>query len=199
MSLAESFFQQSSESYQGCLAHPFVQGLASGSLPPECYQYYLAQDATFLGVYLRTLGMGLAKSQDRRTQLAFSALIQATRSEQERELSEGATPATPDLATDAYADFLLARGQGDLGELTAALAPCLSLYAYLAGELGPVEPGHPCRTWFSYYSDPIYLNQVRTLDALLDLHASQEDFPHYRRAHELEEQFFTSAWQRGKK
>ena len=199
MSLAESFCQQSSEFYRGCSAHPFVQGLADGSLPLQCYQYYLAQDATFLGVYLRVLGMGLAKSHERRTQLAFSELIQATRGEQEREISEGATPALPDPATAAYADFFLARGQGDLGEVTAALAPCLSLYAYLAHELGPVAPGHPYQIWFSYYSDPEYLNQVRTLDALLDLHAAQQDFPHYHRALELEEQFFTSAWQRGKK
>ena len=199
MSLAESFYQQSLEFYRACLVHPFVQGLADGSLALACYQYYLAQDATFLGVYLRVLGMGLAKSWDRRTQLAFSELIQATRGEQEREIAEGATLALPDPATAAYADFLLARGHGNLGEISAALAPCLSLYAYLAGELGPVKPGHPYRTWFEYYSSPGYLVQVRTMDALLDLYASGEDLPPYRRALELEEHFFASAWQRGNK
>ena len=117
MSLAESFYQESWEFYRGCSAHPFVQGLADGSLPLQCYQYYLAQDATFLGVYLRVLGMGLAKSHERRTQLAFSELIQATRGEQEREISEGATPALPDPATAAGS------GAGGFGRSDRGLSP----------------------------------------------------------------------------
>jgi hypothetical protein len=46
--LADSFWQNDRDLADACLVHPFVRGLADGSLPTARYRDYVAQDAFFL-------------------------------------------------------------------------------------------------------------------------------------------------------
>ncbi|MCC7062776.1 MAG: hypothetical protein IT456_08235 [Planctomycetes bacterium] len=46
--LADLFWQNDRDLAAACLAHPFVRGLADGSLPQPRYRDYVAQDAFFL-------------------------------------------------------------------------------------------------------------------------------------------------------
>ena len=39
-----------------CLDHPFVRGLADGTLPEEPFRRYVAQDGYFLNVFLQAYG-----------------------------------------------------------------------------------------------------------------------------------------------
>jgi thiaminase/transcriptional activator TenA len=56
-----------------CLAHSFVQGIASGELSRERFQVYVAQDAYFLEAFARAYALALAKCRDRCTRATPSA------------------------------------------------------------------------------------------------------------------------------
>ena len=53
--LADSFWQNDRDLADACLVHPFVRGLADGSLPTARYRDYVAQDAFFLRAVRRVL------------------------------------------------------------------------------------------------------------------------------------------------
>ena len=46
--LHKTLWQGNQALAEECLAHPFVRGLGDGTLDPEVFKHYLAQDAFFL-------------------------------------------------------------------------------------------------------------------------------------------------------
>ena len=49
--LYEILWQQNTHLAEACLHHPFVRGLADGTLYPEAFRRYVAQDAFFLNAF----------------------------------------------------------------------------------------------------------------------------------------------------
>lgn len=49
---------------RACLEHPFVRGLATGSLERDAFERYVAQDAFFLRAFLRAYALAAAKCAD---------------------------------------------------------------------------------------------------------------------------------------
>ena len=45
-----------------CLAHPFVRGLGDGSLDPEVFKHYVAQDAFFLQAFFSAYALGAVRA-----------------------------------------------------------------------------------------------------------------------------------------
>ena len=45
-----------------CLNHPFVIGLADGSLEQNAFRIYVAQDAFYLNAFIKAYALALAKS-----------------------------------------------------------------------------------------------------------------------------------------
>ena len=56
-----------------CLHHPFVRGLADGTLEPETFKRYVAQDAFFLNAFARAYAFAAACQSFRRTCFAPAA------------------------------------------------------------------------------------------------------------------------------
>lgn len=186
-------------------AHPFVRGLADGSLPLPAFQVYVAQDAVFLEHFARAYALALARSADRATLAAFADLIAGVVDELRLHASyaarwgvaDTAAPALP--ATAAYTDFLLATAAvGDVGRTCAAMAPCMRLYAHLGSSLDPQTAG-PYGEWVRTYADPEFDALARRLEELLDRHAEDTATVRaaYRRAMALELGFFSEALQVG--
>ena len=48
--------------YQQILQHPFLTGLTDGSLPEECFRFYVKQDSLYLREYARCLALASAKA-----------------------------------------------------------------------------------------------------------------------------------------
>ena len=111
------------------------------------------------------------------------------------------TNVTPLQATRAYTDFLLANAfAGTLGELAAALAPCVRLYHYLGVRLAQDgRPVHAYTSWIETYSAPEYANLVDRMDGLLDRYGQGTELENdrYRQAMQLEYGFFDEAWKGG--
>ena len=203
MSLAARLWQDSAEQAAAARAHPFVRGLADGSLPLPVFQVYVAQDAVFLEGFARAYALALARSPDRATLEAFADLISGVRDELRLHASYaeqwgvGVETAEPLPATAAYTDFLLATAAlGGVGVTCAALAPCLRLYAHLGQGLD-AEAAGPYAPWVRTYADPAFEALTGTLEDLLDRHApdTPEVAAAYRRAMALELGFFSAALQ----
>lgn len=201
MTLSAELWAGSAELARTALTHPFVTGIADGSLPRERFAGYVAQDAFFLEAFARAYALGVAHSRDRATLETFADLLAGVRDE--LRLHDGyaarwgidLAAVDPAPATSAYTEFLLATAAlGDAGETCAAMVPCMRLYAHLGRQLAPRATG-PYREWVDTYSDPGFQELATTLEALLDRTAT--DTPPvrraYRRAMELELDFFAAA------
>ena len=134
--LHDFLWQQNVHLAGECLHYPFVRGLADGTLDPETFKHYVAQDAFFLNAF------AAARSQDMATFTHFCELLNGVlwelqlHADYARELKIELDRVQPHPAVAAYTDFLLATaGQREPGETLAAMTPCMRLYGYLGTEL----------------------------------------------------------------
>ena len=202
MTLSAELWAGSADLAAAALASPFVTGIADGTLPRGRFAGYVAQDAFFLEAFARAYALGVAHSRDRATLETFADLLAGVR--EELRLHDGyaarwgidLAAVSPAPATLAYTEFLLATAAlGDVGEVCAAMTPCMRLYAHLGQTLVPRATG-PYREWVDTYADPGFAQLAATLEALLDRVAGGTPAVRraYRRAMELEVAFFASAW-----
>lgn len=207
MSLSRDLWHANQDLAEACLRHPFVQGLADGSLPKERFAFYLAQDAFFLVAFARAYSVAAAKAPDWEGFGAFHELAGGVLAE--LELHEGYAAKwgvklheiSPSAATRRYTDFLLASAyQHGSGITAAAMTPCMRLYAFLGQELakGGVSE-HAYAGWIRTYSADAFEALAARLERLVDRYA--EDIPlvreSYRYALDCELSFFQAAWEGG--
>jgi thiaminase/transcriptional activator TenA len=205
VSVAGDLWNDNADLAAAAVAHPFVRGIADGTLPRDRFAGYIAQDAFFLQAFARAYALGIAHSPDRAGLDAFADLLDGVRQELTLHTSYARTwgvdlsTVTPVPATVAYTDFLLATAAlGGVGLTCAAMTPCMRLYAYLGQQLagGPVDSRYA--EWVNTYADPTFEALARTLEGLLDTYLTGDGLdrarPTYRRAMRLELQFFDAAW-----
>jgi thiaminase/transcriptional activator TenA len=205
--LAGSLWRDNADIAEAALAHPFVRGIADGTLDQDRFAGYVAQDAFFLESFARAYALAIAHSPDRAALDAFADLLDGVRAELRLHASYAQrwgidlSTVTPAPATTAYTDFLLATAAlGGVGLTCAAMTPCMRLYAHLGQRLadGPVDGRYA--EWVDTYADPAFETLAATLEGLLDRYANP-DSPRvravYRRAMHLELAFFTAAFEGG--
>ena len=146
--------------------HPFVAGVADGTLAVERFARYVRQDYLFLVDYARLLALGAARAPDLETMRRFADLAQSILGEEmelhrafAREFGIGdaeleAEP--PDWRTRAYTDFLLRTAAlGSFGALAAALLPCMWGYAEIGARLAQrpdTSPEPRYQRWIETYA-----------------------------------------------
>lgn len=199
MTLSQKLWAANADWAQRVLAHPFVRGLADGSLPVDSFRRYVAQDAYFLEAFARAYAYCLAQSTTRTDLQAFAGLIAGVIDELKLHAAYAErwqvdlANVTPAPATRAYTELLIELARmGGVGLTTAAMTPCMRLYAFLGQELakGPVAPTYA--EWVRTYAAPEFGALADTLEGLLDWHAGDTPAVQaaYRRAMELEYGFF---------
>jgi thiaminase (transcriptional activator TenA) len=202
MSTAARLWHDNADLAQAALAHPFVRGIADGTLERASYTAYIGQDAVFLEAFARAYALALAHSPDSHGVEAFADLLAGVRDE--LRLHRGVaqrwgvdpTSLAPATATRAYTEFLLTTSAGaDPGQICAAMTPCMRLYAFLGRELsrGPVAEAY--REWVTTYADPGFEALAQRLEELLDRYVADATAAAeaYRRAMRLELAFFDAA------
>lgn len=203
MGLAKTLWVENTDLAQAALEHPFVQGLRAGSLPRNCFQSYIAQDAYFLDAFARAYALALAHSPDQRGVRDFFDLLSGVQEELRLHTSYATawgvdlSAVTPTEATLAYTDFLLATAAlRGVGATCAAMTPCMRLYAFLGQELARSElaEDHPYSEWIHTYSSADFEALAVRLEILLERYATDVPAIHtaYRRAMTLEVGFFES-------
>lgn len=201
MSLAKALWEENANLAQATLKHPFVRGLGTGQLPRENFQRYIAQDAYFLEAFARAYALALAHSPDRQGVYDFFELLAGVQDElrlhasyaQSWDVSLAAV--VPVAATLAYTDFLLATASlRSIGEICAAMTPCMRLYAFLGQALAATDYAPDYREWIQTYAAPDFEKLACRLESLLDHYAADTPEVHhaYRRAMMLELNFFAA-------
>lgn len=204
MTISTELWQANKDLAQACLEHPFVQGIASGTLERKKFAYYVGQDAFFLEAFGRAYSVVAAKAPDWEGYSVFHRLAGGVL--EELRLHEAYATAwgvnlhsvEPEPATRRYTDFLLATAWGsDVGLTTAAMSPCMCLYAFLGQQLaqGGV-PDHPYADWIRTYTSPEFAQLAQELENLADRYTSATPKVHstYRYAMLCEREFFQAAW-----
>ncbi len=163
---------------------PFNAELAAGSLSRERFQFYIVQDALYLGEYARVLTLAAARGPDSATLRAFAeSALEAVAVEQllhERYLTDfGIDPAAlaqADPSPDClgYTSFLLATAYHEPWEvLVAALLPCFWLYWDVGNAIARVAaPDNPYRAWIDTYADEGFGNAVKAVIGVTDTAAA---------------------------
>lgn len=199
--LSRALWDANADLAHAALAHPFVRGIASGSVTRERFTSYVAQDAYFLEAFARAYAFALTRSPDREGLEAFARLLAGAIDELRLHDSYAARwgidlAAVPSLpATTAYTDFLLATASlREVGEACAAMTPCMRLYAWLGQQLArlPQVDGNPYAEWIAMYASGDFEALASELERLLDRYATATDAVRdgYRRAMALEVAFF---------
>jgi len=204
MTISSQLWEANQDLKVACLEHPFVQGIADGSLEPQKFAYYVGQDAFFLEAFARAYSIAAAKAPDFSGFTLFHSLAGGVL--EELRLHEGYAvkwgvnlrTVEPGTATRRYTDFLLATAWGgDVGLTAAAMSPCMRLYAFLGEQLARNGiPNHRYTDWIQTYSSADFTPLAQTLEGLVELYASDTALVHstYRYAMLCERDFFQAAW-----
>ncbi|SRR5579875_586418 len=190
MSFTAILWQSIEPIYSAILRHPFIQGLADGSLDRECFKFYVLQDS----IYLREFGRALAVTAARAPQddwIVMFAEHAANAVKVERALHEGffrqwglssadvaATPVAP--SNLAYTSYLLAIAYGaPFHEAIAALLPCYWIYWEVGKALEKMGSPEPLfQRWIETYASAefaiVVQDVLRATDATADAASDDE-------------------------
>jgi thiaminase/transcriptional activator TenA len=147
------------------LAHPFVAGLADGSLEVERFKRWVVQDYLYLKEFARVFAWAAAKADRLETMSWYASVLNLTLNTEmglhrayaaRFGLSEAELEAAPLWPTTrAYTDFLVrTAADGDQAELVAALLPCAWGYVHIAKQLAarPTPTDARYADWIAQYA-----------------------------------------------
>lgn len=205
MTISRDLWQSNQDLAQACLNHPFVQAIATGTLDPAKFAYYVGQDAFFLEAFARAYSLAAVKAPDWEGFNTFHTLAGGVL--EELKLHEDyATKwgvdlrkVEPNIATRRYTDFLLMTAwSSDVSLITVAMSPCMRLYAFLGQQLADHGiPEHQYANWIRTYSTPEIEELAQKLESLTDQYSSVTAVVQstYRYAMLCERDFFQAAWE----
>ena len=166
--------------YALILGHPFLSGLADGTLARESFRHYIVQDAHYLRGYARALALCAAKATEPADTAMFAehaagaiaaerdlhaALMHELGSSAEQAAREPVAP-----TTRAYVSYLLAAAYGgSFAEAVAAVLPCYWIYARVGAELlARSSPDPLYARWIAMYGGDEFQAVVDSVLALTD-------------------------------
>jgi thiaminase (transcriptional activator TenA) len=166
--------------YAAILDHPFVAGLADGSLPAESFEFYVIQDALFLRKYAQALAAVASKAPDAAATEMFATHAAGIVSAEmtlhtslfaELGIDEQAAASVAEAPTTlAYTSYLLATtGNGSYGEGVGTVLPCYWIYWEVGKHL--VEQGSPnprYRQWIDTYAAEEFGDEARAVISVTD-------------------------------
>jgi thiaminase/transcriptional activator TenA len=203
MTTTETLRSKHSHLWEKLFHHPFVEGIGSGQLPLEKFQFYVKQDYFYLIQYSRVLALAVAKAPDLANVSRFAGLLKETL---DTEMSlhrdfclkfgvssselEGTRPAPITLA---YTDYLLRVAyEGTIIDVVATLLPCQWGYSetglYLS-RTGDASERNRYAEWISMYSSKEFTAFVGWLREFLDDLTVEAD---QREMQRLSDQFLTA-------
>ena len=181
---------------------PFLQGLLSGDLPVDKFEYWLKVDYPYLLNLAKVQALGVVKADDTEAMWVMLEMVQWT----QKEIASHEAHATrlgvgrEELVSQrmsplkyAYTRHQLAVAyHGSLGEILSAILPCKWGYGEVNRTLvkrKAIDPDNPYKNWFSFYTAEAHSDSTRLAMELLDREA------HTRSASQLkkmEDIFMTS-------
>jgi thiaminase (transcriptional activator TenA) len=192
--LCERLRNDCAELWEKLHAHPFIQGLADGTLPPDSFRFYIEQNLQYLLEYARAMALAAGRAGDVETMRIFSADLTNIVEEEipeNRELlarvlelgardlkgSEGMAPATV-----TYTGFLVKTAATSRPvEVMAAIVPCAWSYGDIASRRRDQIVEHPVYAeWVRFFASPEYAGVVERMQADFEWLVARDDVPFER-------------------
>ncbi len=165
MKVSERLYQAALPIWESYYTHPFVQGIADGSLDHDKFAFYMIQDHLYLMQYAKLFALGLICAEQESDMRLFSKLITETLDTENavhqsylakfgitREMLDH-TPMA--LNNESYTNYMISIGfKGGLAEIAAAVLACSWSYK-LIGDY--IEQNFP-----QSKNDEFYANWVNT-------------------------------------
>jgi thiaminase (transcriptional activator TenA) len=178
MAFTDELFEAARPIWDAQLEHPFVRGIADGSLDPATFKRWVLQDYLYLKEFARIFAWAVAKA-DRLDSMGWYAAVLNLTLNTEMELhrqyatrfgvSAAALEAEPVWPTTrAYTDFLVrTAADGDMADLVAALLPCAWGYVHIAQRMMKGQPPRDQRyaDWIAQYASPEFAEAAEWLKA----------------------------------
>jgi thiaminase/transcriptional activator TenA len=163
--LSEDMLAAARPIWDAQLQHPFVLGIADGSLLPERFERWVRQDYLYLKEFARVFAWATAKADRLASMSWYAAVLDLTLNTEmalHREYAARFGITEEELeaeemwpTTRAYTDFLVrTAADGDMADLLAALLPCAWGYAWLGAKLAALERPEDQRyaDWIEQYA-----------------------------------------------
>lgn len=141
----------------------FLVGLRDGTLEPEVFAGYLAQDVHYLRAYERHLaalagspgpGAGTGDAAAFWTAAAQGCADEARDLHHRRLAGSHADDPVHPTCAGYLAHLQQAADSGSPAVLAAAVLPCFRVYAWVGSQLGVAPDGHAFADWITAYGDP---------------------------------------------
>ncbi len=169
-------------------SHPFVRGIADGTLSVEKFRHFMIQDYLYLLEYAKVFSVGAAKAEDPEIMRTFSGYVAQIlsgemdihRGYMERlgislSEAEGAEPALDNLSYTSY--MLRIVYEGGPAEVCAAILPCAVSYEEVARKMVRENPdcaAHPFfGEWIRGYASAAYHDENEALKRITDRAAKE--------------------------
>lgn len=166
----QQLWQNTLPVFEKIIAHPFLQELKQGNLPPEKFIFYLQQDALYLPDFARALAIAAAKAP---TNQEFLTCIEFAKGAMAAELDfhqKFLTQHNAQLITKKaqackdYTHFLLATAHHcSYAEILAALLPCFWIYHAVGAKLIKESSEHAYSEWIKVYAGDNFQQQVEMM------------------------------------
>jgi len=209
MTLSEQCWTDVAPWFEAICAHPFVTGLADGTLADDIFCRYLVDDSHYLDRYARVLATLAGRAPDAvGVELFAGSAVGAIAAERELHRDflapRGLDPDTdtvPEASPTcvAYTGFLeSAAHSAPLDVALAGVLPCFRVYAEVGERISArrVPGDHPYRAWIDAYAAPEFAEAVRQAEAYFDAVAVERPavVDAYRAATRFEWMFWDAAW-----
>ena len=172
--VSERIIEGSRKITESFYSHPFVKGIADGTLPVEKFKFYMIQDYLYLLDYAKVFSVGAAKAKKPHMMRAFSDYVSAILSG-EMDIHKGYMKRLGISLSDAentevsmdnlsYTSYMLrAAYEGGPAEVCAAILPCAISYEMISRKM--IENYPSCveneffGEWIKGYSCEEYHNE----------------------------------------
>ena len=206
---SEEAWESSEDIYLAILSHPFIKELTDGSLPRECFDYYLRQDSLYLRQYFRVLAHIAArlKNMDYADSfIHFAADGVAVEKALHQSYLKGIHISEDDMAPGCrlYTSILLSQALSPVEVETAATLPCFWIYQKVGEHIIATSKDiddNPYKEWIETYSDPAFAESTRRAIEICDGLAEaaspeirREMTRIFRQCARMEWIFWDSAW-----
>lgn len=210
MSWSKTAWQSGSVIYEQITQMSFIKELIIGTLDPEKFKFYIAQDSLYLAAFGRALSLIAARAQTSEQALEFmrfaeGAIVveQALHAGYFQKLNiESGVPISP--TCQHYAHYLLSQAAlAPLEVAMAAVLPCFWIYKEVGDYIYKQEqvPGNPYQDWINTYAGEEFGNivarAIRVCDEVAETctpSQQQAMIETYVHASRLEWMFWDSAW-----
>ncbi|KAI7849846.1 Phosphomethylpyrimidine kinase-domain-containing protein [Circinella umbellata] len=164
------------------LHHPFVRGMADGTLPKESFIFYLKQDYLYLQHYARSAALAAYKSPNIDMAARNAKIIMHIQEEMQMHLKyceewgiskEDILSTKESVYNVAYTRYVLDKGAtGDQLDLQVAMGPCLLGYGelglFLFNDPNTKREGNPYWRWIKNYANDSFQSAVVAGKELLE-------------------------------